>query len=229
MSPMGIPDRSVDLSPGRKDLICFDVAAAGAMVLTLVTEVETPGVLPAFGDSIDPLELVPVAVAGRIALRSLWRRGLAAADPRPTHWFGEVVGGGAVLAGVAIAVDVLRPFSRDTNVSWPGAFATYPVMAFMAESLLYLVPLAVVSAVAGGKTPRRRATAVVSVAALEAVFQVVASPVNRWFVGPHLFVIGLFQLRLLRRHGFGAMLLFRLVYYLIWHVVWGRIRLDALF
>lgn len=200
------------------------------MVLTLVTEVETPGVLPVFGDSIEPLELVPVALAGRIALRSLWgRRGLVGVDPRPTRWYAEATGGAVALAGVAIVVDVLRPFSRGTNVLWPGAFATYPVMALMAESLLYLVPLAVVSAGVGGETPRRRAIAIVSVAALEAVFQVVASPVNRWFVGPHLFVIGLYQLRLLRRHGFCSMLLFRLVYYLIWHVVWGRIRLDALF
>jgi hypothetical protein len=42
-------------------------------------------------------------------------------------------------------------------------------------------------------------------------------------------VISVAQLLVLRRYGYLSMLSFRVNYYLIWHVLWGRARLALLF
>jgi hypothetical protein len=42
-------------------------------------------------------------------------------------------------------------------------------------------------------------------------------------------VINLVQLTLFRRYDFLTMYAFRLVYYLVWHVAWGHLRLQVLF
>lgn len=45
------------------------------------------------------------------------------------------------------------------------------------------------------------------------------------FVTAHILAINLTQLFLLRRFDFMSMFAFRIFYYLIWHVVWGYVRL----
>jgi len=45
----------------------------------------------------------------------------------------------------------------------------------------------------------------------------------------HVFVINIIGLLLFRRHGFIMMYLFRLMYYFLWHILWGHLRLSILF
>ncbi|MCB9291467.1 MAG: hypothetical protein H6560_29470 [Lewinellaceae bacterium] len=42
----------------------------------------------------------------------------------------------------------------------------------------------------------------------------------------HIFLINLIQLWLFKRYDFVSMYTFRLVYYLIWHIGWGWVRLG---
>ena len=44
-----------------------------------------------------------------------------------------------------------------------------------------------------------------------------------------MWAINICQLSILRRYDFVSMWTFRLVYYAIWHVVWGELRLRVLF
>jgi hypothetical protein len=45
----------------------------------------------------------------------------------------------------------------------------------------------------------------------------------------HVFAIASLQLFVFRRFDFVSMYSFRLFYYVYWHIVWGVIRLEALF
>ena len=45
----------------------------------------------------------------------------------------------------------------------------------------------------------------------------------------HVGAINVCQLYLFRRFGFVSMWTFRVVYYVIWHIMWGHVRLGVLF
>ena len=49
------------------------------------------------------------------------------------------------------------------------------------------------------------------------------------FDGTRLFMFSFVQLYILKRYDFISMYSFRLVYYLLWHILWGSIRLLILF
>jgi hypothetical protein len=73
------------------------------------------------------------------------------------------------------------------------------------------------------------------VALLEPVFQTVLSASGEIplpglvAVFVNLFIFNVAQLALFRRSGFLAMYGSRLVYYLIWHIIWGHFRLAIIF
>jgi hypothetical protein len=155
-----------------------------------------------------------------------------------------LVGAAIVLAGAAVAFDVLVPFDENMNVVWPRSVLFYPTMAFLAEVALHVLPLAVLATTAGAVAdrwanrvdsgPQAVLAAIVAVALLEAGLQAGSAlagpePLAALFVAPHLFVIGVVELLAFRRAGFAALATFRLTYYLVWHVVWGAVRLRVLF
>lgn len=147
---------------------------------------------------------------------------------------------GAVVAAfgfafVAIVADRTIGFADDINVPWPNAFVFYPAIAIVAEVVLHLVPLALLTLLFRLRFEGDAGAAViacmVAVALVETTYQVAASRragarlALVVFVGVHLAVIGFAQMVMLWRFGVASMLVFRLVYYACWHVVWGRLRL----
>jgi len=77
--------------------------------------------------------------------------------------------------------------------------------------------------------------AILLTALVEPVYQMVfGAKVNgwTWFVvltGVHVMLFNLVQLFLFRRYDFVTMYGMRLMYYLLWHIVWGMVRLNVLF
>ena len=73
------------------------------------------------------------------------------------------------------------------------------------------------------------------VALLEPIFQTVlgfSQPYPTWVtigVFANIFLINIFQLLIFKRYDFVSMYSFRLVYYAIWHIIWGVLRLKLLF
>ena len=73
------------------------------------------------------------------------------------------------------------------------------------------------------------------VALLEPIFQTAlgfSRPYPIWVticVFANIFLINVFHLLIFKRYDFVSMYSFRLVYYLIWHIVWGQVRLNLLF
>jgi hypothetical protein len=180
-----------------------------------------------------------VAAAGAVgfgALHFLERRGFWRRACASRTLGGLVVATIATVpfAAAAIAVDTAVGFPEGTNVTWPAAWLLYPTIAVVAETALHLLPLAGLSWVTGwrwqGRGLDRRSWAVIApAAAVEPVAQVALGSALPGFVVPHVFLIGLVELALLRRYGYLPMLWFRLCYYLLWHLLWGAARLQLLF
>jgi hypothetical protein len=222
--------------------------AAAATTGAAVIEATGGDATRRFLGPVSPLVAVAAATAtGSIAIEVLSRRGWCPPEDRLDRRAGvRLAAGAAALAGAAIAFDLVVPFDRDMNVAWPTSLVAYPTIAFLAEVGLHLLPLVVVGAVADRLADRRPrpdgrgpssgvvAAAFTAVALVEAAGQAAAAlggphPRAALFVGPHLLAIGLVELAAFRRAGFAALATFRVTYYLVWHVVWGGLRIDVLF
>ncbi|MFO1235782.1 MAG: hypothetical protein U1F24_01930 [Alphaproteobacteria bacterium] len=185
--------------------------------------------------------LAAAALAGALALAALeaqgWTRPPGAA-PR-LRILAAAMGIVALCAAAAIAIDLAAPFPRGMNVPSPQARLFYPAIAVLVEIVFHLVPLALVWSAANaalGKAARDRLVlpCLAAVALLEPAFQIALSPPQTplWVsaaVGLNVLVINLVQLAVFRRCGFAAMLAVRLAYYLLWHILWGELRLAVLF
>ncbi|KTG29508.1 hypothetical protein [Haloferax profundi] len=142
-------------------------------------------------------------------------------------------------AGMAL-VDFVAVLPADTNVLIPDSLLFYPTMGFVVEILFHLLPLSlfflVVPSLAAEPDRSLRVWVVlVAVAVLEPAFQLwfgFSEAVPLWttvYVGLNVLAINLSQLYLFRRYDFLTMYAFRLVYYTLWHIVWGTVRLEILF
>lgn len=178
-------------------------------------------------------------VSGYAALASLRRGGWLLQTPQGTGTapFARLVLLATGFAVLTIVMDIAAPYPRDINVRLPAGLLFYPAIGFVADIVFHLVPLALLLVVFTilGLAPRIAfAGALVLTAASEPAFQVITGmgtgPIWRDLgLSVHLFAFGLVQLAILRRHGFTAMLGFRLIYYLHWHILWGAARLTLLF
>lgn len=146
----------------------------------------------------------------------------------------------ASVFGVFITgVDMLVGFPRNINVPLPWGWLYYPVMGFVAEVTLHLLPLTLLLAGFHWLTrhPARGVTlwSCVALASVpESILQVVTGTTDgaaaglNAIVAVHLLAFGFAELWLLRHHGFLAMYGMRLIYYLWWHILWGVLRTPFL-
>lgn len=141
-----------------------------------------------------------------------------------------------LFGGIVVAIDVIVPFPQDLNVPFPASLLFYPVIALVVESLFHLAPLAglyflrdrLVNGIEGQKNIP---LLIAAVALLEPFFQfslmtsVAGFSAITLIVCGHILAINLTQLYLFVRFDFVSMFAFRIFYYLVWHIVWGYVRL----
>lgn len=160
----------------------------------------------------------------------------------PSHTDGAAGYRPAVLIGLTlpvpvIIVDWLGGFGRGLNVPAPDSLLFYPSIAVAAELVFHVAPLAISAILAFVLQRARRALEIVGLGAavaIEPILQVVwgAELSPAWadaYVGVQLVAFNLVGVYLLRRFGILRVLVYRLSYYLVWHILWGRVRLDLLF
>jgi hypothetical protein len=145
----------------------------------------------------------------------------------------------ATALGVAIVIaDVVIRYPQDTNVPIPQALLFYPAIGFVAEIVFHLVPLAILLLVLKPLVRRLGRERVIwigmlLVAASEPTFQVIfGGDAFTWgdaYTWIHIFIISILQLYVFLHFDFVAMYVFRMIYYLHWHILWGMARLDLLF
>lgn len=141
---------------------------------------------------------------------------------------------------VAVVIDLFVHFPEDMNQSFPASLAFYPSIGFLVEVVFHLVPIAVFLLLLECVVPDTRKNdavwEVLLIAALiEPSYQTISmvSGGHPLAVLPAVFVnLLLFngiQMVLFKRSGFFAMYGSRLVYYAIWHIIWGHLRTGILF
>ncbi len=148
--------------------------------------------------------------------------------------------GATLIVLPTILVDTFQPFPEDMNVAVPAALLFYPIMGYVVEITFHLVPLSILLLVVSkatdvGDAPRQFWTCAAIAATLEPGFQIWAGATEQgwtWksiYLGVHLFLFSVVQFYVLKRFGFVHMFLFRMTYYLHWHILWGTLRTSLLF
>lgn len=172
-------------------------------------------------------------VAGMVGLASIAGLERLGWWPRPLRWSWaqRALATGLVVpfAAFVIVFDLVAPFPSDVNVGLPWTLLFYPVMGAIAQAFLHLVPLTLAFWVLRRQGQAGVWAAILVAALVEAVFQAAVSGfgIRGVLVGTHVLAFGVAELWLLRRGGFAAMISFRLAYYLLWHVIWGTVRLAS--
>ncbi len=194
-----------------------------------------------FLGDLHPLGVVFVVVVLGFVLFSmlLYDGRFAVYRPGNLRGFLLAIGLAVPFAVVMILVDKAAPLPIDMNVAFPESLLFYPVMGFVADILFFILPFCLLyfifSRLADESDPNRLIwSAILLTALFEPVFQVMfmqgRSP--GWavaYVGIHVFMMAVVQLFLLKRYDFITMYSFRLSYYLLWHIIWGHLRLSLLF
>jgi len=182
-----------------------------------------------------------VALVGVVALHRLRTRGWLETRAEEAGRGGLPVAGAlaTLLTVPVIIVDVLGGFPRDINVALPEALLFYPSIAFVAEIVFHVVPLAALlgalaPALDGLGRERTLWTCILLASAAEPIFQVLMARGDSpgWavtYLGLHLSAFGLVALYLFKKYDFMTMYAFRATYYVTWHILWGFARLQLLF
>jgi hypothetical protein len=150
-------------------------------------------------------------------------------------------GPAALFVLITILVDIKVPFPVDLNILFPESLLFYPAIGFFVEILFHVLPLSVllISLTSIFKNISYRKIiwiCILIVSLLEPTFQTIlmgssnqyplwASPI----VWLNLFLFNVSQVLIFKRYDFISMYSFRLTYYMLWHIVWGYIRLKLLF
>lgn len=135
-----------------------------------------------------------------------------------------------VFGVIIILIDHSGIFSDSINVSYPKCLLFYPVMGYIVETLFHLLPISILSRI---KLDDIRVYYLIAV--IEPVIQLAIGGIDQsllWaslLVFLHIFLINVAQLYVFRKYGFLSMYWLRFSYYLIWHEIWGVLRLSVLF
>jgi len=213
--------------------------AAAAFILSNFT---ASSFAPFFGTVPPVVAVLAVSVLGSFALLFLHARFNFRILPRGVTWR-AVLTISAIVGAIGCAVvlaDLTLRYPRDLNVPWPSSLLFYPVMAWVAEMVFHIVPLAllllILSLTAGWETGRQSLVlCLFLVALIEPLFQIqgvlAGQPLTARdvFTALNVLVINLLLLRVFALYGFVAMYAVRLLYYAIWHIAWGHLRLSVLF
>lgn len=196
---------------------------------------------PFFGKINPVIVLVGVSVLGLILLTYLLARGWL------TIFQVENLRGLLVAAALATLFALIMIFAdskiilpEDINRPFPDALLFYPTIGFVVEILFHVLPLTVLLVLTTSLFKNLTFAQVIwpcilFVALLEPIFQTIlgySRPYPWWvmaFIALHIFLLNFTQLALFKRYDFLTMYTFRVVYYLLWHIVWGVIRLRLLY
>ncbi len=147
----------------------------------------------------------------------------------------------ALFAIISILVDLKVGFPADMNILFPKSLLFYPAIGYLVEILFHILPLTIllISLTTIFKNISYTSIlwiCIVIVALLEPSFQVIPMVSSNHFplwavaiVWLNVFAFNLSQLLIFKRFDFVSMYSFRLVYYILWHIGWGYIRLMIRF
>lgn len=227
----------------RPQYRAFAALSVGTIVLTGLLQYSGERIFQRVMGGINPLAAaLVVVVLGFVSLSLLLSRcGFAIYRKENRKGLLRACGMAALFGVIIIPADLIIVFPADINVPFPESLLFYPAIGFFAEIIFHIFPLAMLlialsSVFRGADQTRIIWFSIVVVALLEPVYQTLwMASLDRypvWAVAydaVHVSAINLSQLIIFRRYDFVSMYVFRLVYYLFWHIGWGYIRLEILF
>lgn len=147
----------------------------------------------------------------------------------------------ALFVLITILVDLKVVFPADMNIFFPESLLFYPAIGFFVEILFHVLPLSIllISMTSVFKNISSKNIiwiCILIVSLLEPIYQTIpmASSTHYplWAIAIvliNLFLFNLAQLYIFKKYDFISMYSLRLVYYMLWHIGWGYIRLRILF
>lgn len=230
------------LKSERKQFEVFFALAIFSLAAVSILYFNGPNLFKRFIGPINPiLAFAIVSVLGfAISAFFLSRNMYNVYKPKDFKGIVPFVALAALFGSCAVVLDIAHPFPRDINIAYPKSLLFYPAIGFLVEVVFHQTPLLILSTVGASlfnKVSKERiATVCLAVVALiEPTFQLVVFIFDRpplWFaiaVWANILCFNATQLVAYKRRDFATMYSLRLVYYLIWHIVWGHARLQILF
>lgn len=145
----------------------------------------------------------------------------------------------AVIFGIeVIAADIwLVDYSADINILFPESLLFYPSIGFIVEVLFHLLPISliIIFLTSFRKISLNKIVwiSIITVSFIEPIYQIwftdFSSLTTTIYTGIHVFLFSITQLLIFKYLDFITMYLFRIIFYFIWHILWGHFRLDLLF
>jgi len=145
----------------------------------------------------------------------------------------------AFLFGIEVIVaDIwFVEYPSDINVPLPKSLLFYPTIGYVVEVFFHLLPLSIIifilSKFRNLSMSKIIWISIISVSILEPFYQIWFTSQNSLittiYTGIHVFLFSLTQLLIFKHFDFISMFLFRIVFYSIWHIFWGHLRLELLF
>lgn len=227
-------------SDNQVQLIIFLSISVIVLILTGILYLRDPAAYSGFFGRINPVLVVTcLIIIGYLLMRRfLSTTSLKVYTKAPGARIFIIVTLPFVLFGGMVWVDTMGVFPRDLNAAFPHSLLFYPSIAYVVEIIFHVLPLALCFFIITAVFKLRDRTmalfiCIPLVALIEPIFQIMnfGRDYPVWaiiYVGVNILVINLAQLWLFVKYDFVSMYAFRLMYYLLWHIIWGVIRLGWL-
>jgi len=223
----------------RKETWCYIGVVLSVGILTAMSQQLDPSHMQIYFGVISPYLLLVILAAVGGWLTGYLRRFHFGFCHFRFEGFIRAIALATLFGVVIIGVEHLVPLDQDINVPYPDSLAFYPAIAFYVEIIFHVIPIALLLYLASSfsdwtKLEERIWLIFIAVAVIEPLFQTILNNTGQSatltvYVALHIFLINLTQLHLFRKYDFVTMFFFRIIYYLIWHVLWGHFRLEILF
>ncbi|MHA2275119.1 MAG: hypothetical protein ACXAC2_05105 [Candidatus Kariarchaeaceae archaeon] len=141
---------------------------------------------------------------------------------------------------ITILIDLQFKYPKDINAEIQSGVLFYPVMGFVVEIIFHVLPLSItwyfINQISDTNLQNKfLKISIIIIALIEPLFQLAFGTPDYFpiwiaiYFGVHLFVFNYIQLQLFNKYDFVSMYSFRLVYYLLWHIIWGYMRLFIIY
>lgn len=227
----------------RTQIKAYAILSAGVLALTASACINHTNLFKRYVESLHPELVVYFSIlAGLLAILLLM-------DTAPFRILGKTPRKGILwslllalpFGTVIILIDLLAPFPEDIALPFPVSLLIYPAMGFVAEIIFHILPFTILVVVLSKLFKKVRMNKVIGISILitaltESIYHMLnlsgSVQFSNWvllLVGLHILLFSLCQLILFRRYDFFTMYTFRMAYYLIWHIVWGTVRLNFIY
>jgi membrane-associated HD superfamily phosphohydrolase len=220
------------ISNEQRQYVIYLVLSLGIVGFTGILYLSNPLSFQSYIGNINPLLVIPLLILlGFLLLTYLlsngWFEIYKRENLRGLLLFSILA---TLLAFVMILIDLNFIFPEDLNVLYPQSLLFYPTMGFVVEILFHIVPLSLFLFLLtllfkDVNLEKIIWCCILIVSLLEPLYQIslgFSREYPLWivvYVGLHLFLFNILQLYNFKRYDFLSMYSFRLVYYIIWHIV----------